>query len=482
MAIHSAPRDPRKSVKPSMIIPFPKKIRQLALFILVVFGLAWKPSHSADAIPLPQQSQPIIYFFWGDGCPHCAEAKPFLEELTRKYPSLQVRSFEVWYSEENRDELKRLGKNYGFEPTAVPTTFIGQQYWVGWNEVIAQQVEETVQTCLLNGCPDPGSYVAGQEPTPLPETNPTPPVEQKPDKIISLPLFGKIDLDQQSLFLSTLLISFVDGVNPCSIWVLTMLLALVVHTGSRRKILLIGLIFLTVTAGVYAVFIAGLFTLFSYINYIKWIQLGVSLIALVFAVINIKDYFWYKEGVSLTIAEKDKPGLVQKMRNVLAASSGSLWGLITATVALAFGVSMVEFSCTAGFPVLWTNLLTANQASPAQFGLLLLLYMVIYQIDELVIFLAAVFTLRASRLEEKQGRILKLVGGVLMMTLAVVMIINPAIMNSLTNSLIIFSAAFGLAILILVLHRRILPRFGIWIGSEAARHRKNTVKTRRRKH
>jgi hypothetical protein len=140
------------------------------------------------------------------------------------------------------------------------------------------------------------------------------------------------------------------------------------------------------------------------------------------------------------------------------------------------GVSLVEFSCTAGFPVLWTNLVVAQQVSALTFVLLLLAYMLVYQLDELAIFFTAVFSLKASRLEEKQGRILKLVGGMLMLTLAVVMLVNPAWLNSLSKSLIIFAIAFGLVAAVLVLHRRVLPAFGIWIGTEA----EGTKRARRR--
>ena len=29
------------------------------------------------------QNQVVLYFFWGDGCPHCAKAKPFLIGLAQ---------------------------------------------------------------------------------------------------------------------------------------------------------------------------------------------------------------------------------------------------------------------------------------------------------------------------------------------------------------------------------------------------------------
>ncbi|MEW6650369.1 MAG: hypothetical protein AB1453_09280, partial [Chloroflexota bacterium] len=293
---------------------------------------------------------------------------------------------------------------------------------------------------------------------------------------ISLPLIGAVDLSRQSLVVSTALIAFVDGFNPCSIWVLTKLLALTLHTSSRRKVVIIGVVFLTITAAVYALFIAGLFTLFTFINFMGWIRVLVALVALFFAAVNIKDYFFYKQGLSFTIADEKKPGIARGIRRVMD-SSQSLWGLIGATIALAAGVSLVEFTCTAGFPVLWSNLLAANAIEPREFVLLLLLYMLIYQFDELAIFFVAVFTLKASRLEEKHGRILKLIGGVLMLTLAGVMVINPSLLENLGNALVIFAAAFAVTALILLVHRRILPAFGIWIGSE-----KNPAEERGRRH
>lgn len=433
--------------------------------ILTAWGFA--PQRTVQAAAAAQDGGKIvIYFYWGDGCPHCKEAKPFLAELQRQYPQIDLRAYEVWNNPDNQNKFQLMAKSYGTEAQYVPTFFIGEKYWVGFSDQIASEIRAQVEACAANACPDPSTVQLD------------PSTGELKDNIIDVPLIGKVDLDAQSLTLSTALIAFVDGVNPCSVWVLTMLLALVLHTGSRRKVVVIGLIFLTVTAFVYALFITGLFTVLKIASFVGWIQVVVAAMALVFGIINIKDYFWYKQGVSLTIADDKKPGIYQRMRGVLNAST-SFWGLLGATIVLAGGVSLVEFSCTAGFPVIWANLMTAHHVSTLDFVLLLLLYMVIYQADELVIFFVAVFTLRASKLEEKEGRILKLIGGVLMLTLAIVMLINPALMNSLGSSLIVFAIAFGVVIFTLLLHRKVLPAFGIWIGSEK---RQNAPKKQPRRH
>ncbi len=420
-------------------------------------------------IPIAAQSttpqhRVAIYLFWGDGCPHCAAAKPFLQGLAERYEGVEIRSYEVWYVQENQELLKKMAAAYGFEPSAVPTIFIGDHYWVGYSDPIAGEIQKAVQACVDSGCKDGGAgIIPGIVDVNEPVT-PSSPISPNTD-VLEIPLIGTVHLASQSLWVSTALISFVDGVNPCSVWVLTMLLALTLHTGSRKKVLVIGLIFLTVTALVYALFIAGLFTMFTIVNFVGWIQVIVALVALFFALVNIKDYFYYKEGISFTISDEKKPGIFQRMRRVMDASQ-SFWGLAGATVVMAAGVSLVEFSCTAGFPVLWTNLLVSQKVTALAFILLLLLYLIIYQLDEMAIFFTAVISLKASKLEEKHGRILKLIGGMLMLTLAVVMLANPAAMNRLSSSLLIFGVALLATLLVLVIHRTVLPRWGIRIGTE----------------
>jgi cytochrome c biogenesis protein CcdA/glutaredoxin len=440
-------------------------MKRLSLLIVVLAGfllLAVQPAVSAQA------EYPVdIYMFWGNGCPHCAMAKPYLEELAERYPQVRLHLYEVWYDEGNLAIFQQMAGAYGFEPHGVPTIFIGSQYWEGYSDTIAQQIETAVASCSQEACVNPGAGIIPGE-TSLPGAG-EPQAAVDAADTITLPFIGEVNLAGQSLWISTLLISFVDGFNPCSLWVLSILLALTLHTGSRKKVLIIGLIFITVTAAVYALFIAGLFTVLSIVSFVGWIQVVVALVALFFGAVNIKDYFYYKEGVSFTIDDKNKPGIYQRMRRVLDASE-SFWGLAGATVVMGAGVSLVEFSCTAGFPVLWSNLMATEKVTAVTFALLLLFYLFIYQIDELAIFFTAVFTLKASRLEEKHGRILKLIGGTLMLTLAAVMVINPALMNNLGSSLLIFGFAFVAAGLVLLVHRRLLPAMGIWIGTEKRSH------------
>ena len=458
-----------------------KRILLLSLLVVAVALLLTPLPVRAEA----DEPEIIIYFFWGEGCPFCEREKLFFEfDLLPRYDNVIVLDFETYNSRENTDLFLQMAETYGFTPQGVPTTFVGDRYFVGFSQDIGAQIENTIKTYMEAGVyPDPGLRLpeadrpalptseapVAEEEAAAPEEEPTATpqvVFDEENPTLEIPLIGTVDMSNWSLLASTVLIAVVDGFNPCSLWVLTMLIALSLHTGSRKKVFIIGFVFLTVTAAVYMVFIAGLFSMLTIIQYVGWIQVVVALIAGAFALINIKDYFWYKEGVSMTIADDKKPGIYKKMRNVVA-SSDNFWAMIGATIVLALGVSLVEFSCTAGLPVLWTGILNAQGVEFGTFLLLLLVYMLIYQLDEMIIFVPAVLTLRSSKFEEKQGRLLKLIGGVLMLSLAIVLLVDPGWMHEFVNVLILFGISLGATALILLLHRVLLPLFGVEIGSDS---------------
>ena len=398
------------------------------------------------AAPGPSAADPpervVLYFFWAQGCPHCAAAKPTLAELERRHPQLEVRSFEVSASAENQRRFAAMAAKFGIEPTGVPVFFLGYRHFVGYSSAVTPRLlEAAVSRCLSTGCPDAGADIAA-----------APADDGGAPGVITLPFFGEIDPGARSLVLTTLLIAAVDGVNPCSLWVLSILLALTLRTGSRRTTALTGLVFIFVTGLVYAFFIGGLFTVFAVLSFAPIVRVVVALLAAVFGAINIKDFFWYKSVVSLSIPESSKPGIYDRMRRVLA-SAQSLPALVTSTVILAAGVSFVELACTAGFPVLWTNIVAARDISAVEFGLLLGLYMLVYQLDELIIFGVAVATMRVTKLQERQGRILKLLSGMLMFSLAVVMLVQPSLLNDVRTSLGVFAAAGAATALILAIDR-----------------------------
>ncbi|MBS3788281.1 thioredoxin [Candidatus Bipolaricaulota bacterium] len=398
------------------------------------------------------EEKTVLYFFKSKGCPHCASEERFLEDLQEKYPSLKVLDREISTSEENIELLRNMGREYGEEIRGVPATFIGKDVWVGFTDKIGNQIEAKVNYCAKNRCVNPIVKLKG-------EGSPTHQTVREQEETIDLPFVGSVDLTSMSTYLSTALIAFVDGFNPCSLWVLTFLLGLLIYTKSRKKIIIVGLTFLTVTATAYGLFILGLFSAFQYIGQLLWIRVVVAVIAFSFGLVNIKDYLWFKEGISFTIPERVKPKIADKFRD-LTRKSHSLPALVGATILMALGITLAELPCTAGFPVVWTGILNTQGVSGATFGILFLVYMVIYLLDELLVFGTVSITLQSSKLQEEHGRALKLVGGTLMLTLAVSFLFAPELMNNLLGTLIVFGAALFGSLVLVFFRKKVLPVLG----------------------
>ena len=374
--------------------------------------------------PVPDPDQVELVIFHGDGCPHCAAMLEFLDELQGRYDELVVSDYEVWYDEANLQLFVETLAELGEEPDAVPTVVVDGIVIVGHSDAIEQRIERIVDDLL-----------AGLEPA------------DEGEFVIDVPFVGSVDVGSGSLIGSTALIALVDGVNPCSLWVLSMLMALVVHSGSRRRVFAVGGVFLLITSLLYGLYMIGAYSALSVIGQRTWIRVAVALVAGVFGVLHIKEH-WTTKGPSVTIGSEHKPGLFAKMRR-LADMDRSLPATLGGTAVLAVGVSLLETPCTAGLPLLWTNLIADRGVPTSGAVALFLLYLLIFLVDELVIFGAAVFTLRAAKMQEHHGRALQLIGGTLMLTLAVAMVAAPAALESIGGTAIVFGIAGGVTAVVL---------------------------------
>lgn len=388
--------------------------------------------------------------FTGATCPRCAEQTAWLERTADRWPGLVVVEHEVWGDAAARALFVRTGEELGFEASAVPTTVLGTRVWIGWTDAIADDLTVALDRAA-SGRPvtggvygTPGSGTCDDASLTCAEGGAT---------VVDVPLVGEVDLSSRSLLVSTLVIGFVDGVNPCSLWAISILLTIVVRTESRRRVLAVGGTFLLVTAAMYALYMAGIYSALAVASHLGLIQAVVAVVAGLFGVVAVKDYFAFKKGLSFTIKDSAKPGLYARMRS--AARHERLAPALLATAALGVAVSLLETPCTAGFPVLWTGLLQANGTAPAEAAGLFAAYMVPFLLDELLVFGAVVVTMRAARLQEHHGQLLKLVAGVTMLALAGAMVVDPTLMEDPLAALALFAAAFAVTVVVHAVTRRV---------------------------
>jgi cytochrome c biogenesis protein CcdA len=259
--------------------------------------------------------------------------------------------------------------------------------------------------------------------------------------------FAGHDPETTGILSATILIAFVDGMNPCSLWVLSMLLAMVLHSGSRKRTLVVGSVFLATTATVYGFFILGLFSIFSILPYVRTVEYGVGIAAIVVGILHLGDYFRVGTGFTLSIPDRYKPAVLARLRGTISEHRGYT-GLVLYTVIMAGGIAFVELPCTAGFPVLWTGIVTGRKVHGAAFIASLIVYLFVYLLLELLVFAGAVIGLRQARMQEKHGRVLKLVGGTVMTVVGGVLIYAPAAMYGFGSSVMVFGSALGAAMII----------------------------------
>lgn len=415
--------------------------------LALLFSLGGAPAHAA-AEPEPQDGV-VLTIYEREGCAKCAELNDWLTDFLLDYPQVQVQHLNI---AEHSEQMAADGQRLGFKPGSSPTTILENRVWIGYTTQIADDIARNLSLAVAGDPVAEGVYGVAGAGTCDDDLLLCSPGEE-PGITITVPVLGEVDLSANSLVVSTLIIGFVDGVNPCSLWVISVLLTIVIRTGSRRRVLAIGSTFLLVTAGMYALYMVGIYSALTVVGFIGAIQLVVALIAGIFGVVSVKDYFAFKQGISFTISDSAKPGLYKRMRE--AAGKKALLPALGATVVLAVLVSLLETPCTAGFPVIWTGMLQANGAAPAEAVGLFILYMIPFLLDEFVIFGLAVYTMKAAKLNEKHAELLKLFGGVTMLALAAAIMINPAIMENPVAALILFAGAFALAAVIHLVTKRV---------------------------
>lgn len=234
----------------------------------------------------------------------------------------------------------------------------------------------------------------------------------------------------------TLIIALVDGFNPCNIFVLTLLLGfLTTASHSRKKIYTIGYTFIAVVFIIYFIFMAFWLNVFKYIGFITPLRIAIGIIALGAGIINCKELFAFRKGITLMIRECDKGPLVRrirKMKDIIV--SGSIPTLIGASILLAVFASLAELPCTAGFPVIYTGILTGKVlANNFSYYLYLLLYNLIYITPLAVIIGIFGWTFKRKEITKRQMALIKFIGGAVMVLLGIILLFRPELIGLAIN-------------------------------------------------
>lgn len=358
------------------------------LILLSLWQLCWPLLAPANA---PACESITVYV--SKTCPHCAAAKAYLAARQVSSPLPRITYREVTSDEAAREQLLALSERAGIEQPGVPMFDICGRVIVGFDQ-------QELAAALSGSLPVPGAVQA-----------------------VSVPIFGKLDVTRVGLPLFTVALGLVDGFNPCAMWVLLFLLSILVNVRRRNRIIMIAGTFVFVSGLVYFLFMAAWLNVFLVAGYSRAIQIALGVVALLVGSVHLKDFFALHRGVSLGIPEAVKPAIYTRVRRIVQAENLPL--ALTATILLAVLVNIVELLCTAGLPALYTQILSRYDLSAASYTLYLVLYNVAYMADDTLVVAIAVITLGHRRLQEREGRWLKLLSGGFILVLGAALIVAP---------------------------------------------------------
>ncbi|MCU8088601.1 cytochrome C biosynthesis protein [Shewanella sp. SM21] len=465
-----------------------KYLSKLSLFCSLLFLFAFSipswaettPSSSADRtwhyVNAQGELKIKLYFFWSKTCPHCAEAHPFINSLPQKYPWIELESHRV--SDPGvQDIWQNIASKTSTEARSVPYMASCEKAIVGYSSeaVTGEFLVNRLKNCYLSlggklsdaDLPTKGATsttTSAQTDAPLfgtcgtdtgegtcDATSLSEPVAEPEVQPVELPLVGVVTPETMSLPLLTLVLAGVDAFNPCAFFVLLFLLSIMVNAKSRSRMLLVGGIFVFFSGFIYFLFMTAWLNIFQLLGAGSdggMIILAAGCLALIAGAINIKDYFFTKGEVTLSMSAENRTSLIKRMGKL--SNSSNLGALLIGSTVLAILANAYELLCTAGFPMIYTSVLSMHNLPDIERYMYLVLYNIVYVIPLAIIVIVFSATLGKRKLTEKEGQTLKLMSGVMMLGMGIALVIDPTALQNVSLALGLILGSLGVTAIIVI--------------------------------
>jgi len=392
------------------VIKLKKILYGLIIFFLFIVGVNAK--------------EVTVYLFYSDSCPHCKEEKEFLSTIEDK---VNIEMYEVTKNQDNSDLLDLVKQSFNCTNNYVPYTVIGEVGLTGYSDTIKSQILHFIDKYEKEDYIDVVSKVK--------ETGGIVDLEEKKEELkeeqyseITVPILGKVDTKKVSLPIISMIIGFVDGFNPCAMWILIFLISMLIGMNDRKRMITLGLIFLVTSALVYmGIMLSWLEILKKFINE-SYMQYIIGIVAIIAAIWNLYSYYKSrkKETGCEVVNNNSRKKIINRIKKF--TSEKSLILAIIGVIGLAISVNFIEFACSAGWPVIFTNILEMNKLSGLENFIYILIYIIFFLIDDIIIFTIAMFTFNIKAISNKYSKYSHLIGGILMLIIGLLMIFAPNIL------------------------------------------------------
>lgn len=362
-----------------------------------------------------------VQLFWRIGCPHCEKARNFLLAAAARDPGLRLHEYEINASPRNREAFSRAVDYFSVMNPAVPMVIVGDRHWVGYDDdaTTGAAIVAAVGDCRSRGCVDRSAALFAE--TALPPVQHAP--VQVPPTMVSVPWFGEINVAALSLPVLTVVLAGIDGFNPCAMWTLVFLMGLLVGMPDRLRMWMLGAAFIVTSAAVYYLFLAAWLNVLLFLGMMLWIRVAVAVVALAGGAYYLREFFMNPQALCHVTGSASRQRVLLQLRAV--ALERRFWLALLGIVVLAIAVNLVEFLCSAGIPAVYVQILSMSQLPVWQYHAYLLLYILVFMLDDLLVFVIAMKTLRVSGLSGSYARWSHLLGGVLLLLIGSLLLVRP---------------------------------------------------------
>jgi len=354
--------------------------KNLLFFFISVFALFGFFTNGVSSVFAQSgEGDRDVIFFYKHNCPFCAAEEKFLDGIAIKYPEIKIARHYIGDSGCQKS-LEELCKKLGAEKYLglVPLTFIGDDFFAGFGDSTGGEIEASIKKHIEGGAGGSGNDKGGAGK-------------------VKIPFIGEVDINKYSLPAQAVLLGFFDGFNVCSLGALVLILALLLNLGSRKRVLLFGGLFIITASVIYAFLILIWYQLLSILSsYLKAMEILIGLLGLGGGIYFFKQFIKFRKfGPACEAIQGD--GLVSKfsskIQETLRGSKGILAGLVGVFLFAAV-ITIVEFPCSAILPVFFAGSLANAGISAFQEFLYISIYILFYMLDEIIVFLIALFTMK----------------------------------------------------------------------------------------
>ena len=366
-----------------------------------------------------------INLFYSSSCPHCKAEKEFLNTINDD--EVKIEMYEVSSNKENSDLLDLVKQSLNCTNNYVPYTVIGDIGLTGYSDNIKSQILHFIEKYKKEDYIDVVSQV--KESGTSIDLNKTKEkikeTEQEQYNNVTIPLLGEVDTKKVSLPLIAMIIGFVDGFNPCAMWILIFLISMLIGMKDRKRMWIIGFAFLISSALIYLLFMSAWLTVSLKLSQIRIVQIIIAIVAIIGAIVNFNSYNKErKKDAGCQVVDKEKrTNIINKIKKF--THEKSLLLAVAGAITLAISVNFVELACSAGLPLLFTQILALNKLSIPLYALYMTLYIIAYLLDDLIVFIVAMITMKLTGITNKYNKYSHLIGGIIMLIIGLLMIFKP---------------------------------------------------------